>query len=342
MNIIHELHLLQKQLFIELQQARQENKIEAIKRHFLGRKGSFAKIVSHIQDVKKEDRKDIGTKVQDIKNESLRAINQKLSNLKVNKDQESYDVTMPSLELQAPGKLHPISQLEQTIWKSFSDLNFDIVKTPEIDTEYNNFEALNMPENHPARDMQDTFYLTEKDDTGKNLLLRTHTSNTQARYAKTHKPPFRVIVTGKCYRRDADLTHTPMFHQFEGLWIDKKITMADLKGLLETAMSRIMERKIAIRFRISYFPFVEPGAEFDVTCTLCNGKGCKTCKQTGWLEMGGCGMVHKKVLENIGLDSDEFQGIAWGFGIERPLMIKHQVSDIRHFFQNDLRFLRQF
>lgn len=344
MNIIEELKELQTEAILELNKANDKNSIETMEKLFFGRKGKFVHIVKHIKDVKVEDRKNIGTTVSRIRKELENRIDEKLKSVKakIKAEDEDMDVTMPLIHSEERGCLHPITQMENRIHDAFRSLNFDLVFTREIESEYYNFEALNMPFNHPARDMQDTFYLEKTDKNSINLLLRTHTSNTQGHYIERHRPPLRVITTGTCYRRDADLTHTPMFHQFEGLWIDAKITMSDLKGLLESAMSFIMEKKIKVRFRISYFPFVEPGAEFDVSCTLCNGSGCQTCKHTGWLEMGGCGMVHWKVLENFKLDPRKFQGIAWGFGIERLFMIKHRINDIRLFFQNDIRFLKQF
>ena len=223
------------------------------------------------------------------------------------------------------------------IWDVFRSMNFTIHETPEIESDENNFVSLNIPAEHPARDMQDTFYFSDE------LLLKTHATAFQARVMKGQKPPIKAINTGKCYRRDSDITHTPMFNQFDGICVDTNISMANLKYTLETVMQKLLEdEKLKVRFRTSYFPFVEPGAEFDVSCTICGGKGCPTCKKTGWLEMGGCGMMHPNVMRYVGIDSSKYSGWAFGFGIERPFMIKHKVNDLRPFFQNDLRFLKQF
>lgn len=310
--------------------------------NYLGRKGELTKLLRGLKDQSEEQKRQFGSAANEVKKQITAALASRKSQLEKNQQLPAIDVTMPPLQEEHKGRLHPVTQLELRIWEVFSQLNFDIQQTPEIETDYYNFAVLNQPPDHPARDMQDTFYLGAQTDKGENWLLRTQTTAMQARYAAAHRPPFRVVVTGKCFRRDGDLTHTPMFHQFDGLWVDSSVTVADLKGLLQTAMSRILEQDIEIRFRISYFPFVEPGAEFDVSCTLCGGEGCATCKYSGWIEMGGCGMVHPQVIKNFGLDPRIHQGIAWGFGVERPFMIKHRIPDLRLFFQNNLSFLRQF
>lgn len=245
------------------------------------------------------------------------------------------DPTWPGAPAQA-GSIHPVTQMIFKIWEVFSDLNFEICEGPEIETDWHNFEALNMPPHHPARDMQDTFYVPG------GLLLRTHTTGTNARVMTGRKPPLRILSTGKCYRRDSSLRHSPMFHQFDGVMVDTDISMANLKWVLQTAISSMLEQPIDIRFRYSYFPFTEPSAEFDVSCTICAGKGCTMCKHSGWLELGGCGMLHPNVLQAVGLHPKQVQAFAFGFGIERPFMIKHRVPNIRLFFENQPEFLSQF
>ncbi|MBL0732202.1 MAG: phenylalanine--tRNA ligase subunit alpha, partial [Desulfosarcina sp.] len=230
----------------------------------------------------------------------------------------------------------PITHITDQICDIFLKFGFDIAEGPEVETDYYNFEALNLPKNHPARDMQDTFYISD------NIVLRTHTSPIQIRIMEQQEPPVRIIAPGKVYRCDSDLTHTPMFHQVEGLMVDKKITFADLKGMLTLFVHQIFDDQISLRFRPSFFPFTEPSAEVDILCVICRGKGCRVCSGTGWLEVLGCGMVHPAVFENAGYDTKQYKGFAFGMGIERIAMLKYRIDDIRKYFENDLRFLRQF
>jgi phenylalanyl-tRNA synthetase alpha chain len=232
--------------------------------------------------------------------------------------------------------LHPITQITRQICDIFSRLGFAIAEGPEVETDYYNFEALNIPKNHPARDMQDTFYISQ------NIVLRTHTSPTQPRIMEKQKPPLRIIAPGKVYRCDSDLTHTPMFHQVEGLLVDTRVSFGDLKGILTTFIHQIFDEQTSLRFRPSFFPFTEPSAEVDIRCVMCRGKGCRVCSQTGWLEIIGAGMVHPAVFENVGYDTSIFTGFAFGMGIERIAMLKYGIDDIRKYYENDLRFLRQF
>jgi phenylalanyl-tRNA synthetase alpha chain len=246
------------------------------------------------------------------------------------------DVTRPGFPF-AAGFRHPIKQLQAEIEQAFVSMGFKVFDLPEIEDEYHNFEALNMPRDHPARDSQDTFYLDE------SKLLRTHCSTVQVHAMKTMKPPIRAVTTGKCYRRDpADATHSPMFYQLDVLVVDRGITMGDLKGTLDMFFRKIFHPDIRMRLRPGFFPFVEPGAEVDISCIFCNGKGCRICKQSGWIEILGAGMVHPKVLRMSGLDDTRYSGFAWGMGIDRVAIIKYGVDDIRLFFENDLRFLAQF
>lgn len=249
---------------------------------------------------------------------------------------EVLDVTLPGCP-PASGAIHPLRRLQEEMEGIFTSMGFAVVSGPELETDYYNFEALNMPPGHPARDTQDTLYINE------NLLLRTHTSPVQIRTMEKQKPPIRIIVPGRVFRRDAiDATHSPMFHQMEGLVVDEGITFADLKGTLEIFLKTLFSPTTEVRFRPSYFPFVEPGAEVDISCVFCSGEQCSVCKRSGWIEIMGAGMVHPKVFEMVGYDSDRYTGFAWGMGIDRIAILKYQVNDLRLFFENDLRFLRQF
>jgi phenylalanyl-tRNA synthetase alpha chain len=312
--------------------------LEGLKKKYFGRKGLFNDMIRGVRELAEEERREVGSFANALKQEleeRFFIVANTLRSLSGETRKEIFDRTLPGIR-SSLGTTHPITAMKFRIWGVFQNLNFQVVDGPEIETDYYNFEALNIPPEHPARDMHDTFFL------GPPYLLRTHTSNVQIHVMRAGKPPFRILTVGRTYRRDSDMRHSPMFHQFEGLMIDRDITMAHLKKLLQIALSEIFEKEVKVRFRISYFPFVEPGAEFDVTCTLCEGKGCATCKHTGWLELGGCGMVHEKVLENVSVDPAQWQGFAFGFGVERPLMIKYRINDIRLLFENDVRFLRQF
>jgi phenylalanyl-tRNA synthetase alpha chain len=247
----------------------------------------------------------------------------------------SIDVSLPG-RLAKQGSLHPVTQINQQISDIFMRLGFDIAEGPEVETDYYNFEALNFPKNHPARDMQDTFFVSD------DIVLRTHTSPLQIRIMEKERPPIRVIMPGRVYRCDSDLTHTPMFHQVEGLVVDKNIGFSDLKGVLTTLVHQIFDEEISLRFRPSFFPFTEPSAEVDILCVICRGKGCRVCSQTGWLEVLGSGMVHPAVFENVNYDTSQYSGFAFGMGVERIAMLKYGIDDLRKFFENDYRFLRQF
>ena len=255
--------------------------------------------------------------------------------VKAKLEQESIDVTMPG-RAKTIGGVHPVTQTIERMEDFFSAIGFDVVEGPEIEDDYHNFEALNIPAHHPARAMHDTFYVDE------HTVLRTHTSPVQVRVMESQEPPLRIICPGRVYRCDSDLTHTPMFHQVEGLLIDEHSSFSDLKGLIEDFLRVFFERDLEVRFRPSYFPFTEPSAEVDIQCVNCGGKGCRVCSQTGWLEVMGCGMVHPKVFEAAGIDTEKYSGFAFGMGVERLAMLRYGVNDLRLFFDNDLRFLEQF
>ena len=244
------------------------------------------------------------------------------------------DITLPGVD-PGIGSVHPVTQVQDLLEEIFVELDYSIEEGPEVETDYYNFEALHMPADHPARDMQDTFYLKG------GLLLRTHTSPVQIRTMERHRPPLKVVVPGKVFRRDSDISHSPMFHQLEGLVVDEGITLGDLKGTLEHLCRRIFAETTRVRLRPSYFPFVEPGAEYDISCGMCDGGGCRSCGQTGWLEMGGAGMVHPAVFRGVGIDPARYSGFAFGLGIDRIAMLRYGIDDIRLLFENDLRFLQQ-
>ncbi|MES9993129.1 MAG: phenylalanine--tRNA ligase subunit alpha [Candidatus Thiodiazotropha sp.] len=248
---------------------------------------------------------------------------------------EKIDVTLPGRGLQRGG-LHPVTRTMERIERLFEHVGFETVEGPEIEDDYHNFEALNIPEHHPARAMHDTFYFDA------HLLLRTHTSPVQIRTMEREKPPLKIIAPGRVYRCDSDLTHTPMFHQVEGFMVDRDVSFADLKGVLYDFLSSFFERELKLRFRPSYFPFTEPSAEVDIECVMCNGDGCRVCSHTGWLEVLGCGMIHPEVFRHVGIDSEAYTGYAFGMGVERLTMLRYGVNDLRLFFENDLRFLKQF
>ena len=259
----------------------------------------------------------------------------KAKELEMRYEHEKIDVTMPARKLQA-GNLHPITQMRNQLIDVFAGMGFEVVETKEIENDYYNFTALNTPQDHPARDMQDTFYLSPE------FLLATQTSAAQIHTMEKKKPPIKMIAApGKVFRSDDDATHSPMFHQLEGLVVDKKITVCDLKGMLDVFVQKIYGESTTTRLRPSYFPFTEPSVEVDVSCFECGGKGCKLCKGTGWIEILGAGIVNKKVLENCGIDSDEYSGLAFGIGIERAAMLKYGINNIKLFYESDLRVLRQ-
>ncbi|MDO9228065.1 MAG: phenylalanine--tRNA ligase subunit alpha [Syntrophales bacterium] len=335
-----ELRVLREQAEAELQQAGTEEAFQAIRTRYLGRKGLLTGLLRNIANVAPAERPQFGKECNEVKEELSARIDELLAGLASSKKdevllRELIDVTLPGRGVRH-GRLHPVTQVREEICRIFAGLGFSVVEGPEVELDYYNFEALNIPKNHPARDMQDTFYVEE------NIVLRTHTSPVQIRIMEKTRPPVRILSPGRVYRRDSDISHTPMFHQIEGLLVDRGITFGDLKGVLTVFLKQIFGEETALRFRPSFFPFTEPSAEVDIRCVICRGQGCRVCGQSGWLEILGSGMVDPEVFRNVGYDPDEFTGFAFGLGLERIAMLKFGISDIRLFFDNDMRFLEQF
>ncbi|MBF0224699.1 MAG: phenylalanine--tRNA ligase subunit alpha [Desulfobacterales bacterium] len=311
--------------------------LESISTKYLGKKGKITQLLKSLAILPSEERPVAGKQANSLKKEIADAIQDKRKNIEevLESTEQGIDVSLSGRTLER-GYLHPLTQVNRQICDIFVKLGFSIEEGPEVEMDYYNFEALNIPKNHPARDMQDTFYVSE------NIVLRTHTSPIQIRTMEKIAPPVRIIAPGKVYRCDSDVTHTPMFHQVEGLLVDKGITFGDLKGILTMFVHRMFDERTSLKFRPSFFPFTEPSAEVDILCVMCRGKGCKICSHTGWLEVLGAGMVHPKVFENVGYDPSVISGFAFGMGVERIAMLKYSIDDIRKFFENDFRFLRQF
>ena len=315
-------------------------KLDQVRVQYLGKKGALTKQMQTLGKLAPEERREAGMVINTAKQAVEVSIEKRRDVLKkVELDArlaaEAVDVTLPGRGQQSGG-LHPVTRTMQRIEALFTQLGFETAEGPEIEDDYHNFEALNIPESHPARAMHDTFYFDE------HTVLRTHTSPVQIRVMSEREPPIRIIAPGRVYRCDSDITHTPMFHQVEGLLIDKKVSFADLKGILDEFLRNFFEKDLEVRFRPSYFPFTEPSAEADIQCVMCGGEGCRVCSHTGWLEVLGCGMVHPKVLAHMNVDSEEYTGFAFGIGVERLAMLRYGVNDLRLFFENDLRFLKQF
>lgn len=321
----------------ELNKAANLDDLNALSVKYLGRKGLVTKYLRSISELPPEIRPKEGQKANWLKNQLSDLINE--AKIRLQKDildsDPGIDVSLPGRPVSL-GSLHPITLVTSEICNIFLRLGFDIAEGPEVEKDYYNFEALNFPKDHPARDMQDTFFISD------DVVLRTHTSPMQIRVMEKNSPPLRIIAPGKVYRCDSDLTHTPMFHQVEGLLVDENSTFGDLKGILTAFVHLMFDEQIALRFRPSFFPFTEPSAEVDISCVICRGKGCRVCSNSGWLEVLGSGMVHPAVFENVGYDTGIYSGFAFGMGVERIAMLKYQVDDIRKYFENDLRFLRQF
>lgn len=315
--------------------------LEQVKARFLGKNGALTEQLKALGKLAPEQRRSAGARLNQIKQELESCVIEQREQvqaleLAAQLATEAIDVTLPGRGL-GRGGLHPVTRTLRRIEALFNSLGFESVDGPEIESDYYNFSALNIPENHPARAMHDTFYVDA------THVLRTHTSPVQIRYMQSHRPPLRIIAPGRVYRCDSDVTHTPMFHQVEGLWVAEQVNFAELKGVLADFMQQFFEEKnLRVRFRPSYFPFTEPSAEMDISCVECAGKGCRICSHSGWLEVLGCGMVHPNVLREVGIDSDEFNGFAFGLGVERLAMLRYKVKDIRMFYENDMRFLGQF
>ncbi len=314
--------------------------LDEIRVKYLGKSGSVTELLKGMRDVAPEERPKVGQLVNDLRQkiEALIAekeAERKKAELEKALKAEAVDVTLPGKKQQI-GSLHPINLVRNELIEAFTGMGFEIYEGPEIELDEYNFRLLNIPEDHPSRDMQDSLYITD------NILLRTQTSAGQARVMLNKKPPLKIISPGKVYRADDDATHSPMFHQMEGLVVDENINLSDLKGTLDSFLSKLFGTDLDTRLRPSYFPFTEPSVEVDVTCFECHGKGCHLCKGTGWIEILGAGMVNRKVLEGCGIDPDKYQGFAFGVGLERIAMLKYGIPDIRYFFDNDVRFLKQF
>ena len=321
----------------EIESAAEIQTVTALSVKYLGRKGEVTQFLRGISSYRPEERAAIGKRANEVKQALERAFKDATAKLERTgaAKKERIDVTLPGRPMPS-GTLHPITRITDEICDIFARLGFDIAEGPEVELDYYNFEALNIPKNHPARDMQDTFYISD------NIVLRTHTSPVQIRTMEKQQPPVRVIAPGKVYRCDSDLTHTPMFHQVEGLLVDEGISFGDLKGVLTTFVHQMFDEQTSLRFRPSFFPFTEPSAEVDILCVICRGSGCRVCSGSGWLEILGSGMVHPALYENVGYDADRYTGFAFGMGVERIAMLKYGIDDIRKFFENDARFLRQF
>jgi len=335
-----QIQALQKETLTALHQADNLKSLQDVRVQILGKKGALTEIMKGMRNLSPEDRPVVGALVNELKNafeESFanrqselqqRAIDERLAS-------ESLDVTLPGRR-RTTGSLHPVTLVSDEIVDIFSRLGFSVAEGPEIEQDFYNFEALNIPKDHPARDMQDTFYISD------DLVLRTHTSPVQIRTMLKHEPPIRIIAPGTVYRRDSDITHSPMFHQIEGFLVDRKVTFGDLKGILTHFLNEFFSADLDVRFRPSFFPFTEPSAEVDIACVICGGSGCRVCGRTGWLEILGCGMIDPEVFNSVNYDPEQYSGFAFGMGLERIAMLKYGVNDLRLFFENDLRFLKQF
>ncbi len=341
MEIRDQLQAIETELSGALARAESLQALDALRVQVLGKKGSLTALLRGMGQLPPEERPKFGQLVNEARESMTALLDEKQASLAAKAREETLkaeaiDVTEPR-DLPAIGSPHPMSRVLSEVLDCFAGLGFEVVEGPEIELDHYNFELLNLPKNHPARDAQDTFYVDD------NIVLRTHTSPVQARVMLTRKPPIRIVCPGRVYRADeVDATHSPVFHQIEGLFVDRNVTMGDLKGTLDAFAKRLYGDDIDTRFRPSFFPFTEPSPEVDLTCVNCRGKGCKMCKGTGWIEVLGCGMVNPKVLENCGIDPTVYSGFAFGIGLERITMLRYGIKDMRLLYEGDLRFLRQF
>lgn len=336
-----DLDSLQKQALEAVGEAGDLAALDTVRVHYLGKKGEITSLLKSLGSMPAEERKTQGQAINRVKQSVQAALDERRTQLEAEELErrlaaESIDVTLPGRG-QEPGGLHPVTRIMERIEQLFMGMGFSVATGPEIEDDFHNFDALNIPPNHPARAEMDTFYLRDHD-----LLLRTHTSPVQIRAMREQGAPIRLIAPGRTFRHDYDVTHTPMFHQVEGLLVDEGVSMAHLRGILTTFVQNFFERELDVRFRPSYFPFVEPGAEVDIQCLFCGGEGCRVCKRTGWLEVLGCGMVHPNVLTACEVDPERFTGWAFGMGVERLGMLRYGINDIRMNYENDVRFLEQF
>ena len=335
-----ELQAIQAEALAALKSVETSDALESLRITYFGRKGKLTDVMKGMGNLSKEERPEIGKLANEVRTtltQAFEAATQVLHHQQQEQQlaAESVDITLPGRK-PAYGKAHPVMQILERIEAIFSQMGFEVVTGPDIETEYYNFDALNTPADHPARDLHDTFYLTD------GHLLRTHTSPVQIRTMEHQKPPVRIIVPGKCYRVDYDVSHTPMFHQVEGLLVDKHATFSELKGILTSFARQMFGDQTQMRFRPHFFPFTEPSAEMDISCAVCQGKGCRSCGGTGWVEILGAGAVDPAVFEAVNYDPDEVTGFAFGMGVERIANLQFRIPDIRTFYENDLRFLRQF
>jgi phenylalanyl-tRNA synthetase alpha chain len=338
--VLEELEKIEKETLASLLSATTEKEVSEIRVRSLGKKGSMTLLLKRLGTLPEEDRREIGKKANQIKEVLETRIEEITSGIREKEreealEKEKVDITLPGRRISV-GKKHPITQILEEIIDIFSRLGFEVVEGPEVELDYYNFEALNIPKGHPAREMQATFFISDE------VVLRTHTSPMEVRTMEKHPPPVRIISPGICYRRDLDPSHSPMFHQVEGLLVDKGITFADLKGVLTYFVHQMFGKETKLRFRPSFFQFTEPSAEVDIGCFICGGKGCGVCSNTGWLEILGSGMTDPAVFGFVNYDPEEVTGFAFGMGVERIAMLKFGINDIRFFFTNDLRFLKQF
>jgi len=334
------LEQLSAEVKTALATAKDKDQIMKVRTQFLGRKGKLTLLVRQLGTLPEKERPIAGKLINQIKSKLEQHVDQQLTIIseqdkREQLKKETLDITLPGRRLSI-GKKHPITQVTSEITEIFNGMGFQIAEGPEVELDFYNFEALNIPKDHPARDMHDTFYITEE------VLLRTHTSPVQIRTMEKLKPPVSIISPGKSYRRDSDVSHTPMFHQVEGFMVGENISFSHLKGVLTVFAHQMFGENSATRFRPSFFPFTEPSAEIDIQCVICKGKGCRVCSGSGWLEILGAGMVHPSVLKTVGYDPQQVSGFAFGMGIERIAMLKYGIDDIRLFFENDVRFLQQF
>ena len=332
-----ELKKLEQEAAAEIDALTDSSGLESFRVKFLGRKGLFSTVMRQLGQVPKEDRPRLGQLANVIKHNIEERFEQKTAEISApsSVSGENVDLSLPGRSIPF-GKLHPVTQVMEEICSIFEGMGFAVAEGPDVELDRYNFEALNIPEHHPARDMHDTFYVSD------SILLRTHTSPMQARIMEAQDPPLRYIAPGKVYRCDSDITHTPMFHQVEGFLVDKNVSFADLKGVLTSFTQKMFNDDLVLRFRPSFFPFTEPSAEVDIACVICGGSGCRVCKRTGWLEILGAGLIDPEVLKMVGYDPDVYSGFAFGLGVERIAMLKYGIDDIRLFYENDLRFLEQF
>jgi phenylalanyl-tRNA synthetase alpha chain len=334
---INQLHSLKNHFEGDVKDCSQMSELEQVRIKYLSKKGLLNQFYSILGRVGTGERPLFGKELNDVRNKLNSIFKEKVIFYgDLERKKEMIDISLPGIE-PFLGTKHPLTQTLEEIKEIFSFMGFEIEEGPEIENDYYNFEALNLPENHPAREMHDTLYLEN------GSLLRTHTSTVQIRVMESKQPPIRMIAPGRCYRKDTpDASHSPFFYQVEGLCVDEGITFADLKGVVSTFGKKMFGEDVRVRFRPSFFPFTEPSAEYDFSCIICKGKGCKTCKGTGWLEIAGAGMVDPNVFKFVGYDSEKYTGYAFGMGVERIAMLKHGINDIRYLYENDLRFLKQF